>query len=173
MFQTRCLAVAVAMPPPIAPWIREHIRHELELGYDNDQILAGGYGISRRTLQRMRKTWKEWDSVCIPFQAPQPGRDRIINDLLQEELLIYLDQRPMAYLDEMAWFLYDEFDVTVDEPTIWPYLHRLGWSRKNMRKIAQQRNQDLRNACFVRLAGWRAEQLIFLDESAACDRTGM
>lgn len=41
-----------------------------------------------------------------------------------------------------------------------------------MRKIAQQRNQDLRNSWFVRLAGWRADQLIFLDESAACERTG-
>lgn len=131
------VAVAIAMPPPIAPWIREHIRHEFELGYSNDQILAGGYDVSRRTLQRMRKTWKDWDLVYIPFEAPQPVRDRIINDLLQEELLIYLDQRPMAYLDEMAWFLYDEFDVTVDESTIWRCLHRLGWSRKNMRKIAQ------------------------------------
>lgn len=110
--------------------------------------------------------------VYIPFIAPQPGRNRLISDLLQEELLIYLDQRPMAYLNEMAWFLYNEFEVTIDESTIWRCLQRLGWSRKNMRKIAQQRNQDLRNSWFVRLAGWRADQLIFLDESAACERTG-
>lgn len=78
----------------------------------------------------------------------------------------------MAHLDEMALFLYDEFDVNVSEATVWRCLHRLGWSRKNMKKIAKQRNQDLRNRWHIRLHGWRADQLIFLDESAACERTG-
>ena len=159
------------MVPPIALGVREAIRHEFELGHSNEQIFTA-HEVSLPTIRRMRKTWKEWDQVYIPYKAPRPGRDRIISDVLQEELLIYLDQRPMAYLDEMAWFLYDEFDVTVDETTISRCLQRLGWSRKNMRKIAKQRNEDLRNAWSVRLTGWRADQLIFLDESAVCERTG-
>ena len=142
------------------------------MGYTNDQIVAGPYNVSLRTVQRMRRTWKELDMVYIPFQSPYHGKPRIITDLLQEELLCYLDSRPMAYLHEMAWFLYDEFDVAVDETTIWRCLHRLGWSRKNMRKIAQQRNQTLRHRWFVRISAYRADQLVFLDESAACERTG-
>lgn len=159
------------MVPRVTPAVREAIRHEFELGYTNKQVRVR-HEVSGRTLRRMRSSWKRWSSVYIPFQSPHPGRDRILHDALQEELLIYLDQRPMAYLDEMAWFLYDEFNVTLDESTIHRALHRLGWSRKNMRKIARQRNQDPRNAWFVRLTGWRADQLIFLDESAACERTG-
>ena len=41
-----------------------------------------------------------------------------------------------------------------------------------MKMIAKQRNQAMRDRCSVRLSGWRADQLIFLDESAACERTG-
>ena len=111
--------------------------------------------------------------VYIPPPENLSGRPRVISDALQEELLIYLDSRPMAYLDEMAWFLWDEYELAVDESTIWRCLHRIGWSRKNMRKIAKQRNQDLRNAWHVKLSNWRADQLIFLDESAACERTGI
>jgi len=173
--------VAVAMTPPIPPHIRDIVRHEFERGYSDDQIHAGAfnrnydgsYNVSLRTLRRMRKTWKEWDMVYIPFQSPYHGRPRVISDILQEELLCYLDFRPMAYLDEMVWFLFDEFDLVTDEATVWRCLHRLGWSRKNIRKIAKQRNQDLRDRWFVRLSGWRADQLIFLDESAACERTGV
>jgi len=113
------------MPPPVAPAVREHIRHEFELGYSNDQI-AATYEVSIRIIRRIRRSWKEWDMVYIPFIAPQPGRNYLISDLLQENLLIYLDQRPMAYLNEMAWFLYDEFEVTVDKSTIWRCLQRLG-----------------------------------------------
>ena len=158
------------MPVPIAPEVRAMIRHEFELGHTNDEILPA-YDISVSTLNRMRRNWKEFDLLYIPKEAPI-GRPRSISEAHQEELLIYLDSRPIAYLDKMAWFLFNEFELIVDETTIWRCLHRLGWSRKNMRRIAKQRNQDLRNRWMVRLTGWRASQLIFLDESAACERTG-
>ena len=78
----------------------------------------------------------------------------------------------MAYLDEMAFFLLDEYDVRVDEATVWRALTRLGWSRKKYRKIAKERNQELRDYWFTKLADWRADQLVFLDESATYERTG-
>ena len=38
--------------------------------------------------------------------------------------------------------------------------------------MASQRNVFLRDSWFAALADWRADQLVFLDESAACERTG-
>lgn len=67
--------------------------------------------------------------------------------------------------------LFDEYDLVVDETTVWRTLHRLGWSRKRMR-IASQRNPFLGESWFTALADWRPDQLVFLDESAACERTG-
>ena len=72
----------------------------------------------------------------------------------------------------MAFFLLDEFDVQVSEATVWRALTRLSWSRKKYRKIAKERNQELRDHWFTKLSDWRADQLVFLDESAACERTG-
>lgn len=86
--------------------------------------------------------------------------------------LEYLKERPTAYQDEMAWFLWDEFELTIDESTISRAFKRLGWNRKKAVYIAKQRNQILRNDWMTRLAGWRADQLVFLDENAACEGTG-
>ena len=143
----------------------------MELGYTNDQIHAGPYGVSTRTLQRMRQNWKLYGTVYIPCED-FGGRPRALSELHEQELLGYLDKRPMAYLDEMMYFLLDEFGLRVVEVTIWNALHRLGWSRKIGRKVARERNHELRDGWYVKLSGWRAEQLIFLDESAACERTG-
>jgi len=43
------MAVAVAMPAPIYPFVRTAIYNELELGFDNNTILAS-YDISLRSL---------------------------------------------------------------------------------------------------------------------------
>ena len=64
------------------------------------------------------------------------------------------------------------FDVRVGATTIWRALTRLGWSGKKYRKIAKERNQELRDHGFTELSDWRADQLVFLDESTACERTG-
>ena len=156
---------------PIDPYTRAAIQRELELGFNNDTILLGGYDVSLRTLQRMRRSWRTYREVYIPSEN-RGGRPRALHQVYEEELLAYLEQRPMAYLDEMAFFLLDEFDVQVDEATIWRALTRLGWSRKKCRKVAKERNQELRDYWFTKLSDWRADQLVFLDESAAYERTG-
>jgi len=160
--------MVAAIPEPI----RALIQHEFELGYSVDMVAAGPYNVGLSTLQRMRRMWRLYGTVFLPSENVG-GRPRIINELLEHELLNYLEERPMAYLDEMAYFLLDEYGVDVDEVTVWKCLHRLGWSRKIQRKVARERNQTLRNAWFVKLGRWRADQLIFLDESAACERTGV
>ena len=158
--------MVAAVPAPI----RSLIQHESELGYSVDAVAAGPYGVSLRTLQRMRKTWRLYGTMCIPSEN-KSGRPRSISELYEHQLVEYLGQRPMAYLDEMAYFLLDEYGLVVDEATVWRSLRRLGWSRKIQRKVARERNQTLRNAWFVKQGGRRADQLIFLDESAACERT--
>ena len=160
------------MPPPVPEPIHALVQYEFELGYSNDAILAGPYQVSLRTLQRMRRTWLDSGTVFVAKENCG-GRPRLIDDFHGQQLLLYLEQRPMAYLDELSYFLLDEWELDVDDATVWRALHRLSWTRKASRKIARQRNQDLRNRWFsAKLPNWRAEQLIFLDESAACERTG-
>ena len=46
------------------------------------------------------------------------GRPRTLDLAHSIALLNFLDERPIAYLDEMRFFLYNAFDLLVDESTI-------------------------------------------------------
>ena len=164
-------SLAVTIVLPIDLYTRAAIQRELELGFDNDTILLGGYDVSLRILQRIRKSWRQYREVYIPSED-RSRRPKALHHLLEEELLAYLEQRPIAYLDEMAFFLLDEFDVQVGKATIWRALTRLGWSWKKYRKVTKEHNQELRDYWFTKLADWRADQLVFLDESTTCKYTG-
>jgi hypothetical protein len=42
----------------------------------------------------------------------------------------YLDNKPLAYIDEMIYFIWDEYDIMVSESAIKRCLKRIKWSRK-------------------------------------------
>lgn len=119
----------------------------------------------------MRRNCQQFGKVVKP-QLKSPGRPKKLSQRHHKALLECLEERPTAYQDEMAWFLWDEFDLVVDEPTVSRARKRLGWSRKKAIRVARQRNQILRDDWMTRVAGRRADQLVFLDECAACERTG-
>ena len=59
-------------------------------------------------------------------------------------MLAYLDDRPTAYLDELALAVYDRFDIDLAPYTVFDYLCRNNWSRKVVKERATQRNASLR-----------------------------
>ena len=75
---------------PIDLYTRAAIQRELELGFDNDTILLGGYDVSLRTLQRMRRSWRIYGEVYIPSEN-RGGRLRALHQVYKEELLAYLE----------------------------------------------------------------------------------
>ena len=89
-----------------------------------------------------------------------------------KRLLLYLLDRPTALLDEMAWFLYDEFDLAVDNWTIGRALKRANWTRKVIRRRALEANEERRQAWLNWCSDWPQHALVFIDESAAHERTG-
>jgi hypothetical protein len=72
----------------------------------------------------------------------------------------------------MQAFLFDEFDAQVGISTIRNILERSRWLRKAVTARAAERSSALRNAWISIQKSWTAEQLVFLDESAANERTG-
>jgi hypothetical protein len=86
-------------------------------------------------------------------------------------LLEFLVAKPTAYQDELALFLWDEFGVHTSRMTISRSLKRLRVSRKILQREAAQRSQTLRDHWMSRLSGWTADQLVFIDESAANERS--
>jgi transposase len=107
----------------------------------------------------------------IAFVLIIKHKSRKLNQFHEIELLKYLKQRSHAYLNEMCWFVWNEFEISVNDSIVNRALKRLNWNRKKMMRQTAQRNQQLRNDWMQRLNEWIAEQLIFLNESAACERT--
>jgi hypothetical protein len=71
----------------------------------------------------------------------------------------------------MQQYLFDLFDIEIAPCTISRYLERAKWSRKTARLKASERNEALRIAWQGLQHQWDEDQLVFIDESAANERT--
>jgi hypothetical protein len=104
-------------------------------------------------------------NIHIPFGALPRTVTPPILDALREHLL----ENPYLYLDEMVVFLWDEFHTLVTTFGIRRALISVGWSKKPARRIAQERNADLRDYYLHNLSVFRSYHLIYVDESG-CDK---
>jgi hypothetical protein len=86
-----------------------------------------------------------------------------------EALCDHLLEKPGLYLEEMAVFLWDEFEVHVSTFSISRTLKDIGWSKKAARQIAQEQNADLRDYYLYNLTQFQSYHLVFIDESG-CDK---
>lgn len=78
-----------------------------------------------RGLQRPRSHWLQYGTVFVSNASPG-GRPRAITQLHEQQLLLYLEARSMSYLDELVYMLFDEYDLVVNENTVWRTLYGLG-----------------------------------------------
>ena len=150
--------------------VKAAIKYDLDFGRTNGEI-AERQQVSQSTVYRYRKYWEEWGEVASE-PISHGGRPRALDLAVSMALLDYLEERSTAYLDEMRFFIFDAFDILADESTISRELKRLDFSRTKCRRIVAQRCQDLRDHWMQRLVEWRGDQLVYLDESATCERTG-
>jgi transposase len=136
---------------------------------DFNKVIIAIIDVSLRQIQQMRFNWTHFEEIILHVLIIE-HRFRKLNQLHEIELLNYLKHRSHAYLNEMCWFIWDEFEIAVNDSIVSKALKRLSWNRKKMMRQIPQRNQQLRNDWMQRLSEWIAEQLIFLNESVACER---
>ena len=72
----------------------------------------------------------------------------------------------------MVGFLWDEFDILVTISSIGRALASAGWSKKVARRVAQERNADLRDFYLYSLPAFRSYHLVYIDESGCNKRIG-
>ncbi|KAM0708410.1 hypothetical protein Q7P35_005061 [Cladosporium inversicolor] len=73
------------------------------------------------------------------------------------DILLYLADRPTAYCNEIAFYLFDRYQIE---------------SRKKAKKVAAQRNRELQAHWRAKRLNWEPWQLVFIDESVCAPRTG-
>ena len=71
----------------------------------------------------------------------------------------------------MQWFLLEELDIIVTQQAISITLKSMKISLKSLRKQAAERNEILRDLYMIKLTEFTAQQLVFVDESGANERT--
>ena len=117
------------MPPPLSREVRDQIQdHFLRL--DETAFIREATGVSISQISKMRRCWEE-TGLVVPSHG-RPGPPTLITPRMAEDLLEWLEQRPLSYLDEIARFLKDEYDVVVSIQTISRFLGRVGWTRKKV-----------------------------------------
>jgi hypothetical protein len=72
----------------------------------------------------------------------------------------------------MVVFLWDEFEVLVTTSAVSRALASIGWSKKVARRVAKERNPDLRDFYLHNLSAFRSYHLVYVDESGCDKRIG-
>lgn len=115
---------------------------------DKDIVDIAGCG--KRTISRIRANIRAFGTPCVP-KATGGQHSRILPHIL-DALLDHLLVKPDLYLDEMAEFIWDEFNLSVSTDSVRRSLKVCNWSKKKTQRVACERDPDLRDACLRELS---------------------
>jgi transposase len=158
------------MAPNLAASQHELIRDMIvskSLKTDQMADVAGG---SPRSVKAIHSNLRCFGTIRAPFNGG--GRPRSITPSMFDTLREYLLEKPDLYLNEMAVFLWDEFEVLVTKSSISRALSSIGWSKKAARRVAKKQNPDLRDFYLHNLSCFRSYHLVYVDESGCDKRIG-
>ena len=125
------------MPPPLSSQTRFDIEYYLGRG-DTVKDIVSRTGVTQQQISKMKRNLDEWGSVVALYI--KQGRPRLLTDAMEKTLTDWLDEKPLSYLFEMVYFLFDTYDgLTVSEPTIHRMLARCGWSHKKVSLSSMQK----------------------------------
>ena len=113
----------------------------------------------------------QYGSVRKPLRGKLGRRNRIVGEdagALFDELL----RHGWMYQDEIARWLHLERGLYVDKSTVCRFLKKQGWTRRNLRPYAIDRNEELRESYRNLMRRYTAQDVVFLDESIFNEKTG-
>jgi transposase len=158
------------MAPKISASQLELIR-DMILSKSLKQVdMAAVAGCSDRSIRSIASNLRIFGNTRGP--ASGVGRRRSITPQMREALRERLLEKPGLYQDKMAIFLHDEFNVLVTTSSIWRALESMGWTKKSARRVAKERNADLRDYYQHYLSAFRSYHLVYVDESGCDKRVG-
>ena len=126
--------------------------------------------ISSRTFDRVLALWNATGEVVKETNSVR-GRPRILHFSDVEYLKRLIRHCPDWFLDELQYLLQTNRFIAAHFTTVHRELVRAGISAKKIKKVASERNEDLRADFIARMAPYSPEQLGFLDEVSKDERT--
>ncbi len=154
------------MPPSLPSAMRSRIRIYFDRS-DFTAFISKVIEVSMTQIRRIRRAYIVIDMITAFIDE----RSFKLSDYHAEQLIEYLHQRLTVYQNEMIWFLFDEFNIIINVSNVCRLLVKRKWSKKLVKRTMTQRSEILREKWKLHLTDWTADQLMFLNESAACKRT--
>lgn len=125
---------------------------------------------SERSVTNIRRNIRVFgDSRSPPVPAGQPS---IITPVMLDALCDHLAEKPGLYVEEMALFLWDQFEVLPSSSSVKRALTRAGWTKKKAQQRAKEQNPQLRDFYQHKLSEFSSYHLVFVDESGCDKRVG-
>ena len=146
---------------------RERLCSMVQYGHYTLSDMAFDVGCSITTVARVRDRWMS--SRDAGWSRCGGGKRPLIPQHVSHALQRFLFEHSDRYLEEMQIFLAEEFGVFASVSAISRTLARMRWTNKITRRVARERNQDLRDFYMYRVSQFRSWQLVFIDESS-CDK---
>jgi transposase len=157
------------MAPQLDAAQRVLIKTLLTEGFQT-RIIASKALCSVRAVQRIRL---ETEQSEMPSQRlPRAGRHSCLTSTMQKALRDILTKQSYLYRFEMADALLRKFGKKLSERSIGRTLRSIGWPRKTIHRIAQQRDANLRDYYLHRISQCKSYQLVFINESSCDKRAG-
>jgi hypothetical protein len=129
-------------------------------------------GFSLRTWWRIRRNWILYGDVVPPDPGyTLRGRPRLLHGDDLEYILALVRFSPDWFLDEFLKLLEKNRFISVHFTTIFRELERCNVSRKKLKVIAQERNEEARSDYARRISVYHPAQLQFIDEVSKNDKT--
>ncbi|CAK5283974.1 unnamed protein product [Mycena citricolor] len=139
------------MPPPVGAKHFSRQEKELALRSRQEGMLTVAqilrlFQMSRSTFRRIERNWRLYHDVVPPYRPHSHiGRPRLLNYNDLTFILALVAQNPAWFLTELQGLLKHNRVVSVHFTTIHRALERAGVSRKKLKVIACERNEDVRN----------------------------
>ena len=134
------------------------------------KTIASAEQVSERVILKIRANIRTFGCHTAP-PITRLERPPTITAPIKAGLRAYLKDRPWAYQDEMQLYLYDDWGIVVDQSTVSRVLKSMDISRKMLKRIAEERDQDCRNGYQFQIANYSADMLVYVDELAANEHT--
>jgi len=122
-------------------------------------------GFSLLTFYRILDLWVTTGDI-VAHNFGTPGRSRLLHFDDVEYLVWLIRHRPDWFLDELLSLLKTNRFILVHYMTVHRELCRLGVSRKKLKRIAAERNEDAWNDYIGHMAQYDPDELGFIDETS-------
>ena len=162
--------VDIKMARHLKPWKRTKIVHMIRSRKFTPSQIAKSAKCDRRSVTTVRKNLRLFGTAGTP--SVPVGCPPTVTPYMTDVLCDHLSQQPGLYLEDMVALLQNQFDTPVSTYSVQRSLARMGWTKKQMQRKAQEQNPRLRAFYQHKLSNFHSYQLVFVDESGCDKRVG-